>query len=195
MKLIDIVKIGEEKAAAIAAKAVLKGEVIVVPTDTVYGLAADAANRKAVSKVFKVKSRKPGKPLPIFVKNIAMAKKVARISARQERVMRLSWPGKATFVVYSKGTLAQETGTLQTIGLRQPNHSFLALLLEKTGRPLTGTSANLAGKAPIGEGKRAKEVFKNRKEKPSYIFDMGKLPASSPSSVVDITKSKARTIR
>ncbi|MCH8048629.1 threonylcarbamoyl-AMP synthase, partial [Patescibacteria group bacterium] len=130
-----------------AAAALLKGMVLVCPTDTVYGLLADATNKKAVEKVFKIKGRREGKPLPIFVKDIVMAKTLAEVSFLQEKYMRKVWPGKVTLVLKSRGVLPRETGTKNRIGLRIPKYVLLQKIPRKVDRPLTGTSANLAGTA------------------------------------------------
>jgi len=89
-----------------AIKAIKKGKVLIFPTDTVYGLICDAKNKKAVEKIFKIKNRPKNKPLPVFVKNIEMAKKLAKISGKQEKFLKKVWPGRVTAVL----TLRQSQG-------------------------------------------------------------------------------------
>ena len=178
-----------------AAAALLKGMVLVCPTDTVYGLLADATNKKAVEKVFKIKGRREGKPLPIFVKDIVMAKTLAEVSFLQEKYMRKVWPGKVTLVLKSRGKLPKETGTAERIGLRIPKHRFAQAVLKEVRRPLTGTSANLAEKPSLSESKKVIAQFQNRKYKPDIVFDAGKLPYSRPSKVIDITGAKSKVLR
>jgi len=175
--------------------ALLKGKVLVVPTDTVYGLLADATSRKAVQKVFLVKGREKGKPLPIFVKDIATAKTLAKVSPLQEKYMRKVWPGKVTLVLESRGVLPRETGTAERIGLRIPKHVLLQKILRKVDRPLTGTSANLAERPSLLEGKKVIGQFQSRKYKPDMVLDAGKLPYSRPSKVIDITGTKPKVLR
>lgn len=195
MKTIAVGEASIEEAAEIAAKAVLEGKVVVVPTDTVYGLVADATNGKAVRKVFQIKGRPQGKPLPIFIKDVAAAKRLAKVSLAQERRLRKSWPGKVTFVLKSRGKLARETGTRESIGLRVPGYPLVLRILQKTRRPLTGTSVNLAGKKPLSDGWNVVRVFQGRRHRPALLVDAGTLPFSRPSKVLDITKEKPSVVR
>ncbi|MDA1337690.1 MAG: L-threonylcarbamoyladenylate synthase [bacterium] len=195
MKVITLTKKSFKKEVEIAVDALQNGEVIVCPTDTVYGLLADATNRKAVKKVFLIKGRAQGNPLPIFVKNITMAKKLAKVSPLQEKYMSKSWPGKTTLVLKSKGVLAKATGTEEYIGIRIVNHKFIEAIVKKIKTPLTGTSANLTGNPSLLDGKDVIEVFLKRKYRPDIIFNVGELPQSHPSKVIDITAAKPKTLR
>ena len=188
-----------------AVYALQKGKVLACPTDTVYGLLADAANRKAVGKVLLIKGREKRKPLPIFVKDIGMAKRLARVRTSQERYMRKVWPGKVTVVLESRGILPaspklqrgepKETGTQESIGLRIPKHKLVQAILQKVKTPLTGTSANLSGEPPLSDSKEIIEQFSKRKYQPDILIDAGKLPFSRPSKVIDMTGVKPIIIR
>ena len=120
-------------------RAIKSGKVLVCPTDTVYGLLCDAGNKEAVERLYKIKKRPRGKPLPIFVKDIRMAKKLVIIDSRQEKYLKMVWPGKVTAVLEKKDGKG-------TIGLRIPNYPWLLHLVEQLNRPLTSTSANISGK-------------------------------------------------
>lgn len=178
-----------------AVQALKKGKVLACPTDTVYGFVGDATNAKAVGKIFQIKGREKGKPIPIFVKDIKMARSLAKMSKIQERFCGKVWPGKVTVILQSKNKLPKELGTTKTIGLRQPKYKFLHLLLEAYGKPLTGTSANLSGKPPLSNSKEIIAQFQNRKHRPDVIIEAGILPPSKPSKVVDITGSKHIILR
>lgn len=178
-----------------AVSAIFRGKVLVSSTDTVYGILADATNKRAVEKVFQIKDRKKGKPLPIFVKDIAMAKTLAKVSFVQEKYMKKVWPGKVTLVLQSRGILPKETGTSTYIGLRIPKHAFVQQLLQKFNRPLTGTSANLAGKQSLISATEVIGVFEKRKYKPDIVFGEGKLPLSRPSRVIDMSSVKKKILR
>lgn len=195
MEVVLVSRKNEGKIVKKAAAALKKGKVLVIPTDTVYGLLADATNKKAVQRVFRVKGRKEGKPLPIFVKDIAMAKKLAKISKKQEQFLKKSWPGKVTLVLESKGKLPKETGTTKFIGLRIPKHKLVQHILQKAKKPLTGTSANLSGKTPLRDSKKVKQQFQGRKHAPDMLLDAGKMPFAKPSKVVDIIAAKHRVLR
>ena len=190
-----IISVATENSVQEASKALLKGKVLVCPTDTVYGLLADATSKKAVGKVFKIKGRKEGKPLPIFVKDIAMAKTLAKVSFLQEKYMKKVWSGKVTLVLESKGMLPRETGTAERIGLRIPKHWFVQAVLKEVKRPLTGTSANLAEKPSLFESKKVIAQFQKRKHRPDIIINAGKLPYPRPSKVLDITGIKPKILR
>src|SRR3989338_6173736 len=176
-----------ERFAKKAVSALKKGKVLVCPTDTVYGLIADAANKRALRKVFQIKQRSPNKPLPLFVRNIDMAKKLAKVRPLQERFLKKAWPGKVTAVLESK--------TKGTIGLRIPKHPFIQNLLQIFPRPVTGTSANIAGKEPTRSIEEVVSQFAKRKHKPDIVIDAGTLPFSKHSKVVDITGKEKKTLR
>lgn len=82
-----------------SARLIKKGGVVIFPTDTLYGLLADARNKMAVKKVFKIKKRRESKAVPVFVRNIGAARKLAFISKNQEKILKKSWPGRVTFVL------------------------------------------------------------------------------------------------
>ena|SRR3989344_4580207 len=170
-----------------AVSALEKGKVLVVPTDTVYGLLADATNKRAVAKVFQIKKRSPNKPFPLFVRDRAMAKKLAKVTPLQERFLKKAWPGKVTAVLESR--------TTGTIGLRIPKYPFILNLLKAFPKPLTGTSANIAGKEPARSIEEVVSQFAKRKHKPDIVLDVGVLPFSKPSKVVDLTGKKRTILR
>jgi len=170
------------------------GGVVVCPTDTVYGLLADAANKKAVEKVFQIKKRSKTKPLPIFVKDIKAAKKFAYISEEQKKILKDKWPGKFTFVLKKRKEKIFGADK-KTIALRVPNYKLINILLEELNRPLTGTSANISGQPASTKIKEVLSQFKNQKIKPDLILDAGDLPESFPSAIIDLTGKTPKIIR
>src|SRR3989338_3031264 len=195
MKVVDISKIVVSEALNIAAKALSKGKVIVCPTDTIYGFIADAQNLKAVAKLFRIKLRRKEKPLGIFVKDLAMAKKIAGIRPLQEKFLKTVWPGKVTSVLYASKRFPKGVGTKETIGIRVPRHKFLNLLLKKFNHALVQTSVNISDTPPLQRVADMVGVFGRRKWKPDLILDAGKLPSSRPSKVVDMTGEKTKILR
>lgn len=195
MKIIKVVTKDIQKSVKEAVGALRKGKVIVCPTDTVYGLVADATNKKAVQKIFKIKKRPAGKPIPIFVANIQMAKRYAKISPSQELFLKKVWPGRVTLVLDSKNRLPHLLGTFKTIGLRIPKYPFISLIFKKFKRPLTGTSANLSGVPASGNIKDVLSQFQNKKYTPDLVFDAGRLPRPRPSKIIDITGPKKKILR
>ncbi|HXK32150.1 MAG TPA: L-threonylcarbamoyladenylate synthase [Candidatus Paceibacterota bacterium] len=172
---------------------VRKDGVVVFPTDTVYGLLADATNKKAVEKIFKIKGRQKGKWLPVFVKDLKSAKNISKIDKKQERFLRSVWPGKTTAVLKRKKGTKIYGVDKDTIALRIPNYALLNKLLERINKPLAQTSANISGKKPLND---VKEIIKQfEKEKPDLIISVGKLKSTKPSKVIDITGSQAKILR
>ncbi len=179
-----------------AAESIKKGEILVCPTDTVYGLIADVANKKAVERLFKIKKRNPRKPVPIFVKDVKMAKKLAVIDKEQEKFLKGVWPGKVTVVLKRKESKIKVYGAdSKKIALRIPNYRFLNILLEKLNRPLTGTSANISGRPASTKIKEIISQFQNQKFQPDLVIDTGNLAKSRPSKVIDLTGEKIKILR
>ena len=177
-------------------KSIKQGEVVVCPTDTVYGLIADATNEKAVKKLLKIKKRNTQKPIPIFVKDIKIAKKFALINKNQEKFLKKVWSGKVTVVLKRKGKLPRILfRNKKTIGLRIPDYKIINQLLLIINRPLTGTSANISGQPPSTKIKEVISQFKNQKFQPDLIIDAGNLPKSKPSIVLDLTTSPTKILR
>ena len=196
MKIIKVFPRNFKKVIEISTQSIKDGKVLVCPTDTVYGLLADATNQRAVERVFKTKKRPKGKPIPIFVRDIKMAKNFAFINKDQEKFLKKFWPGKVTFVLKRKNKLPKILfGKAKTIGLRIPNYKLIKNLLEKLNRPLTGTSANISGKPSSIKIKEVIKQFKNKKFQPDLVLDAGNLKFSLPSTVIDLTGKKPKILR
>lgn len=169
------------------ASIIKKGQVVVVPTDTVYGLLCDATNKKAVDRVFKIKDRNKNNPLPVFVKDLKMAQSLAKIDAETEDILRKIWPGQVTAILHQKKGVKIFGLNKKTIALRIPNYKFIERLLDEFGRPLVCTSANISGRPPLLEAKNIISQF-HKNNLPDYVVDGGKLKKRLPSTVVDLTK-------
>jgi len=196
MQILKINQKNFQKIVKIAAKSIKEGEVIVCPTDTVYGLICDARNEEAVKRLLKIKRRKAKKPIPIFVKDIKMAKKLAFINKKQEKFLKKVWPGKITVVLKRKNKLPKILfSRTKTIGLRIPNYEIINQLLMIINSPLTGTSANISGKPPSIKIKEVINQFQNQKYQPDLVIDAGNLQKSKPSTVLDLTVSPPKILR
>jgi len=185
---------------------VIKKEgVVVFPTDTVYGFLADATNKKAVEKIYKIKKRPRSKPLPVFVSSIKQAKKIAEIDqpafakgfgeARQEKILKKYWPGKFTFILKRKPGAKIFGIDKNTIALRIPKYKFLNDLLEKVNRPLVQTSVNISGEPELNSIEEIINEFDRQKIKPDLIIDAGDLPKSKPSKIIDLTSARLTRLR
>lgn len=193
----EILKVSLKNFKKITEKAeeyIKTGKIIVCPTDTVYGLIADVINKKAVEKVFKIKKREGQKPLPIFVKDLKMAKRFAYCNKKQEKFLKQIWPGKVTVVLKRKKTHLYGVNK-KTIALRIPRYKLVNDLLKKLNLPLTGTSANISGKPASIKIKEIVSQFKNQKYQPDLILDAGNLKPSKPSAVIDLTARRFKILR
>ena len=141
MRILRVKKRGLTKLIKEVTKSVKSGQVVICPTDTVYGLVCDAGNKKAVRRLSQIKKRPKGKPIPIFVKDIKMAKRFAEIDGKQEKFLRKVWPGAVTAVLRSKKGK-------DTIGIRVPDHRLILNLIKKLNRPFAETSVNISGRPP-----------------------------------------------
>lgn len=185
-----------EKVSPIALrKAVLllkKGGVVICPTDTVYGFLADTTNKKAVNAIYKIKKRPKSKPLPVFVRDIAMAKELAEIDERQAKILKKFWPGKYTFVLKRKPKIKLYGVDRNTIAIRIPKYKFLNDVLKKINRPLVQTSVNLSSKPPL---KRVNDIIKQFNGSDILIINGGNIKKSKSSKISDLTGNKIKVIR
>jgi L-threonylcarbamoyladenylate synthase len=148
--------------------ALKNGAVLVLPTDTVYGLVCDATNKKATEKIFKIKKRPKSKPLPVFVKDIKMAKELAEITKDQEKILNKKWPGRYTFVLKRKKGEKLYGVDKNTIALRIPKYKFLNDLFKKIDKPLVQTSVNISGQPSLNN---IKEIVIYKKESQLILKD------------------------
>ena len=184
-----------DSVVKIAERAVKEGEIIVAPTDTVYGLLADATNKEAVERVFQIKKRRKNKAISVLVKDLKMAKQLAVIDKKTEQILKKIWPGQITIVLKKKKGVKVFGAKKRTIALRIPNHRFIRKILEETDRPLVSTSANISGKPASVKIKNILTQFKNKKYLPDLIIDAGNLEKGLPSTIIDLTKKNPTILR
>ena len=189
----EVVKVNDKKAISIAIKVIKNGGVIICPTDTVYGFLADASNKKAVDKIFKLKKRPKSKPLAVFVRGLKMAKDLAEINKDQEKILKKYWPGKYTFILKRKKAVEARPPRSseiygidkKTIALRIPKYKFLNDLLEKLNKPIVQTSVNISEQPPLTKINDIIEKF-GRSYLPMLVIDGGDLPKRKPSIIIDL---------
>jgi L-threonylcarbamoyladenylate synthase len=170
------------------ANVIKSGGVVVVPTDTVYGLVCDATDETAIRKTFEIKKRDLNKPIGIFVGDISMAKDYATIRKDQEGLLESA----NTFVL---PLLKQLPFQKEAIGIRIPNSQLVMALVDELGFPLVQTSANLSGE-PLGNDiKKIIETFSKETIKPDLILDGGELESHKPSKVIDASGNVPRILR
>jgi L-threonylcarbamoyladenylate synthase len=165
---------------------------IVIPTDTVYGLAALAADHIAVERIFTVKERPPDRPLPVFPASLERTEEVVELGDRGRRLVETFWPGALTVVARrrmtfnSRGLLGQNT-----VGVRLPDSAPVLELLAAAGEPLAVTSANRSGAGSVATAPEAVAALDGLVP---LVIDGGVL-AGQESSVIDITRGLAVLLR
>jgi L-threonylcarbamoyladenylate synthase len=171
-----------------------RGDVIVFPTETVYGLGADALNPAAVEKVFQLKGRNPDSPIPIIVADQAMLQDVVeKIPPVARTLMEQFWPGPLTLVLpAARGTPKQLLNRTGGVGVRISSQLLATELAQAFGRPLTATSANPSGQQAASTIEQAQNYFASDIE---IFLDGGKLPSKSGSSVVEVIDDRIKIIR
>lgn len=198
MKVLQIDLNKDYSEAIKEAVAVLSsGGVIICPTDTLYGIGCDALNEKAVRKIFDIKNRPLAKPLPVIVRDIKWAKGLAYVKKGDEKILGKIWPGRVTAILSKKEMVPNIlTSGQRTVGLRVPDHKLTDQLLGSFGYPIALTSANISGEEPTQDINEIVEIFSKRlTRQPDLVLDVGILPRSEPSAVLDLTADKPKILR
>ena len=159
-----------------AVNELINGNLISFPTETVYGLGADATNDKAVEKIFSNKERHSFNPLIVHVESLDQAKKIALFNEKIEKIIDKFWPGPLTIVLdrakKSNISLLVSSG-LKTIALRQPKNEIALNLIKKLNKPIAAPSANKFGLLSPTSSLHVKKQFKKNNDI-SFIIDGGK---------------------
>jgi L-threonylcarbamoyladenylate synthase len=178
-----------------AAKLVLAGEPVAVPTETVYGLTADATNREAVARIYEAKGRPSFNPLIVHVPDLAVAERIGQFGREALELARRHWPGPLTLVVPLRegaGIGSIVTAGLPTVGIRIPAHLAMQALLRSVGRPLAAPSANASGGiSPT----RAEHVLRSLGGRIPLIIDGGPTERGLESTIVAATQGPLRLLR
>lgn len=167
-----------------------KGELIILPTDTVYGLAAKLYDKEALEKIYQLKGREQSKQIPILCAKIEDLKGIAEITPEAKKLMEAFWPGAITFVLSTTPSFYEKTGE-KTIAARIPNHKLALQLIRKYG-VLRATSLNKSGQPPMNEMAEIRKVFGNDVHE---IYEQNETPSLVSSSVVDVTSSGFKMLR
>ena len=185
----------DQEAAAIAAAAMAStaDELVVIPTDTVYGLAADAFDPEAVQSLLDAKGRGRQMPPPVLVSAVTTLNALATdVPAYVETLVEAFWPGPLTLVCRQQPSLQWDLGdTRGTVAIRMPNHEVTLALLERTG-PLAVSSANLTGQPAARTADDAERMLG---ESASVIIDGGLSSGGDASTIVDATGDRPTMLR
>ncbi|MFH0838823.1 MAG: L-threonylcarbamoyladenylate synthase [Candidatus Omnitrophota bacterium] len=189
MKKAEYVSIDPEKpdiqVIKKAAAVLKKGGIIAFPTETVYGIFANARNKKAVERLYRIKKRPKDKPFAVLINKFSELKKFnVIISPAASKMLKKYWPGPLTAILKTKEGVA--------MGFRMPDYKAVLTLLEYTNAPLFASSANTSGEKECVD---AEDILKNFKKEIDMIVDAGKSPLGMPSTVVDFTTIKPKIVR
>jgi tRNA threonylcarbamoyl adenosine modification protein (Sua5/YciO/YrdC/YwlC family) len=182
-----------EEAIRAAADSVGAGELVVLPTDTVYGLGADAFDKQAVAELLQVKGRGRNVPVPVLVGSwTTIDGLVAAVDSRTRDLIEAFWPGGLTLVVRHAPTLTWDLGDADgTVAVRMPMHPVAIELLEQTG-PMAVSSANRHGQPAAQTGAQAQDQLGD--DVAVYLED-GQVSGGVASTIVDVTSARPRILR
>jgi L-threonylcarbamoyladenylate synthase len=184
-----------DESIATAARLLREGQLVAFPTETVYGLGADATDDRAVAAVFAAKRRPRFNPLIVHVADVGAAQQLVVFDERARQLAQAFWPGALTLVLRRKPdclvSLLASAG-LDTLALRVPNHPVAQALLRACGRPIAAPSANASGKvSPTTAAHVAQSLGANV----ALILDGGRCPVGVESTVLDLSASAATLLR
>ena len=184
----------ERAVVARAARVIRAGGVAAVPTDTLYGLAADPFNAAAVKKLFRIKRRPENMPILLLVDSLQrMENLVARTPEGFRSLAARFWPGPLTMILPARpGVPCAVTAGSGTVAVRLPRSALIRSLVRLARRPLTGTSANLSGRAG---GRSADEADRQLGALLDLLLDAGSAKRALPSTIVDLSGRAPRVVR
>lgn len=186
-----------DEAVAAAAEALRRGGVVLYPTDTLYGLGADALNEDAIARVKMIKEREEQKPVQVLVESMEMAEQYAEVTDLAQSLSNNFLPGSLAIVLNKKesvpNTLSGEASG--TVGIRVPNNQFCLALARAFGKPFTTTSANRSGFETLSNPDEILEQLGDKAQYIDVVIDQGEIANRLPSTVVDARGDAIAIIR
>jgi L-threonylcarbamoyladenylate synthase len=170
-----------------ASKTIISGGVIVYPTETVYGIGANALDEQAIMRVFQIKKRPMSMPIFLAVSSLEMLDRVAELSRDDREILELLMPGPVSVLVRRKSVVPDVlTAGSPLVGIRFPDHEAALRIIDAAG-PITSTSANRTGsRSPAS----AEEVSPEIADRVEMVLDGGKCKFGQPSTLLDLTNRK-----
>ncbi|MDI9617335.1 MAG: L-threonylcarbamoyladenylate synthase [Methanothrix sp.] len=167
-----------------AARCILSGGIVVYPTETVYGIGANALDERSIARVYAIKRRPLDKPISIAVSSFEMLCEVADVRPEDLDIMRRLLPGPVTFLVRKRSIVPDMlTSGSQLVGIRYPDHEIALRLIEMTG-PITSTSANITGAQSPSDPRAIDPEILSRVD---MLIDGGRCRYAIPSTLVDLS--------
>lgn len=185
--------VARAQGLAAAGQAITRGGLVVLPTDTVYGVGADAFSVSAVGSLLKAKGRGRDMPVPVLIGTQRTLDGIAtRLSQQTRDLVEAFWPGALTVICHQQPTLAWDLGDARgTVAIRMPLHPVALELLKATG-PLAVSSANISGRAPAAT---AEEALAQLGDSVEVYLDGGEAGEPIPSTIIDVTGERPRVVR
>jgi L-threonylcarbamoyladenylate synthase len=177
-----------------AGKWIRRGGLIALPTDTLYGLAADPFSAVAVARLFAVKGRAAERAVPLIAADAAqVASHLGRLPAAGQRLAERFWPGPLTLLVPATRALAAAvSGGTGRVGVRVPAHDVARAICAAVGRPITATSANVSGEPATPDPDQVERTLGGRLD---LLIDAGPTPGGAASTIVDVTSADPVLVR
>ena len=196
----EIIKLSDTNQEEIIKKCIdilNSGGLVVYPTETCYGIAADPTNQKAVEKLLDYKKKREGKAISVAVSDKEMAKEYVEINEIAENIYDNYLPGPITVVSRSKGKVIEKVeADDETLGVRIPKYPLILKLIKKFGKPITATSANASyKKTPYTVKNILDNISKKQQNLIDLIIDAGKLQKNKPSTVINTTLNEMKILR
>ena len=193
-KYINLKEEYNEEKIKEAAQDILNGKLVIFPTETVYGIGANALNDNACKNIFKAKGRAGDNPLIVHVNNVDMIKQLVEEPNEVEKILISTFcPGPFTLILKAKNIIPKSvTAGLDTVGIRMPSNKIASKLIEYAGVPIAAPSANVSGRP---SGTKREDILKEFDGKVSTIIDDGMVDIGLESTVVRVIDNKVRILR
>lgn len=177
-----------------AAQFIKEGKLVLFPTETVYGIGANALDTNAVSKIFKAKGRASDNPLIVHICNTRMLEKlVLEVGEIEKTLIENFWPGPLTIIFNRKPCIPNNvTAGLETVGIRMPSNKIARKLIELSNLPIAAPSANVSGKP---SGTKIEDIIDELDGKVDYILDAGMVDIGVESTVIRVVENKVHILR
>lgn len=191
-----MLKIFKKSAAVIPdiSRLLMNGAIVALPTETAYGLAADATKPTVVNKLVRAKGRSSNKPIALMVGDIRIVRRYFYLTGNSKKLAAKFWPGPLTLLLVPKYRFPKKIiGSGNLVGVRIPGDRWLQQILLTLGKPLTATSANAANKPTPYSSTEVRKFIKKTEIK--YLVDAGRLPIRPTSTVVRVNNDKIEIIR
>ena len=192
MLISKVMSIAHPDAISTAVAIIQENGTIVFPTDTIYGVAADAFSPEGIQKLYRVKERSPDKALPVLIGELCQLDRLLlHVNNRLQLIAKAFWPGPLTVIAPKGPEVPPDLSPYSTIGVRMPDLAFTLSLLQKTG-PLATTSANLSdGPNPTN----VQDVLDQLDGRVDLILDGGATPGQVASTVIDVSGPEIKVLR